>query len=80
MDEIKAEDYSHYPSTYWYGESIWEIFHLIELIREEGDIRQWLISNIGPEKGGYFDETRAFWRTIDNDETKAFWKKINDNV
>ena len=53
---------------------------MIELIREEGDIRQWLISNIGPEKGVYFDETRAFWRTIDNDETIEFWKKINDNV
>ena len=52
------------------------LFRLIELIREEGDFRQWLILKIGSEEGVYFDETRACWRTIDNDETKAFWRKI----
>jgi hypothetical protein len=49
---------------------------LIELIREEGDFRQWLILNIGSEEGVYFDETRACWRTIDNDNTdKIFLDK-----
>ena len=80
--KFKADEYSHYPSPYWYGESIWcgegILFRLIELILEEGDFRQWLILNIGSEEGIYFDETIACWRTIDNDETKAFWRKIND--
>jgi hypothetical protein len=76
--KFKADDYSHYPSSYWYGESIWYgegiLFRLIELI----DFRQWLILNIGSEDGVYFDETRACWRTIDNDETIAFWRKIHN--
>ena len=70
--KFKADEYSHYPSPYWYGESIWcregILFCLIELIREEGDFRQWLILNIGSEEGVYFDETRACWRTIDSDK------------
>ena len=78
--KFKADEYSHYPSPYWYGESIWYgegiLFTLIKLIREEGDFRQWLILNIGSEEGVYFDETRACWRTIDNDETdKSFLEK-----
>ena len=78
--KFKADVYSHYTSPYWYGESVWcgknLLFRLIELIREEGDFRQWLILNIGSEEGVYFDETRACWRTIDNDETdKSFLEK-----
>jgi hypothetical protein len=78
--KFKADVYSHYTSPYWYGESVWcgknVLFRLIELIREEGDFRQWLILNIGSEEGVYFDETRACWRTIDNDETdKSFLEK-----
>ena len=77
--KFKADDYSHYPSSYWYGESIWYgegiLFRLKELVREEGDFRQWFILNIGSEEGVYFDETRACWRTIDNDETKSFLEK-----
>jgi hypothetical protein len=78
--KFKADVYSHYTSPYWYGESVWcgknVLFRLIELIREEGDFRQWLILNIGSEEGVYFDETRACWRTIDNDNTdKSFLDK-----
>jgi hypothetical protein len=68
--KFKADDYSQNPFSYWHGESIvyQDLYHLIELIREEGDFRQWLILNIGSEEGVYFDETRACWRTIDNDD------------
>ena len=80
--KFKADEYSHYPSPYWYGESIWYgegiLFTLIKLIREEGDFRQWLILNIGSEEGYILMRQELVGeRLIIMRRKKAFWRKIN---